>query len=214
MKMEYKDIKKAITKSQHCQRNWNLSKVIPFEDIELFKYAVTQCPSKQNIAYYDIYFIADRKKIEDIHDCTTGFYIDGKHRTNSQVLANLLIAFVEKDYTDIIKTTQIENFHRNAQIEEIKTNNAINNSIERDKHMAIGIAAGYLNLTANMLGYQTGCCACFDNDRITKILNSNSVSLLMGVGFKDEKRARREHHNDSKIIFPSLKKQEINTIFI
>ena len=42
-------LKKAIHKSQHVQRNWDLSKSIPQEDIDLIAEAVTGAPSKHQI---------------------------------------------------------------------------------------------------------------------------------------------------------------------
>ena len=71
--MNKSDIKKAIIRSQHCQRNWDLSKSIPDEDIEMIKTAVTNCPSKQNVAYYKVIFVTDRDKIERIYETTNGF---------------------------------------------------------------------------------------------------------------------------------------------
>ena len=47
------EIIKAIHRSQHTQRNYDLSKKIPQADLDLIIEAATQCPSKQNIAYYD-----------------------------------------------------------------------------------------------------------------------------------------------------------------
>jgi len=35
MQTTYNDIRKAVIRSQHCQRNWNLDKQIPEEDIDL-----------------------------------------------------------------------------------------------------------------------------------------------------------------------------------
>jgi nitroreductase len=45
-------LKKAIHKSQHVQRNWDLNKSIPEEDLELIAEAVTQAPSKQNVTFF------------------------------------------------------------------------------------------------------------------------------------------------------------------
>ena len=53
------DLKKIIHKSQHCQRNWDLSKEIPQEDMDIMLEAITQCPSKQNKAFYKVHFITD-----------------------------------------------------------------------------------------------------------------------------------------------------------
>ena len=58
----------------------------------------------------------------------------------------------------------------------------------QDKFTAIGIASGYVNLTASLLGYETGCCSCIMNhERIQEILGIDAMpQLLMGVGFKNE----------------------------
>lgn len=204
------EIQKAVVRSQHCQRNWDISKEIPEEDLNLIAHAATQCPSKQNVAYYDVYFITNRDLIEKIHNSTNGFFIDGKHRTNSQVMANLLVVFADKDLEDVAKNIEAESFHRNTEMDTLAYNGLVTPAAERDVNMAIGVAAGYVNLTASLLGYRTGCCACFDGVSIQKLLNSNTVRLLMGVGYPDEARPRREHHLDSSIIFPTLKKQEVN----
>ena len=34
--MDHKQIQKAVIRSQHCQRNWDLSKEIPEADLNLF----------------------------------------------------------------------------------------------------------------------------------------------------------------------------------
>ena len=61
--MDKKAITKAIIRSQHCQRNWDLTKQIPQEDLDILETAVSQCPSKQNVAYYKAIFVTDREKI-------------------------------------------------------------------------------------------------------------------------------------------------------
>jgi nitroreductase len=202
----HNDIKKAIIRSQHCQRNWDLSKEIPQEDLDLLMTAATQCPSKQNVAYYKAHFITNRDLIETIHGQTDGFTVSStKTTTNTQVLANLLI--VLEKYTDV------ETYYRNDQWKEVKDGSAdhiTTNLIERDRNMAVGVAAGYLNVTASLLGYSTGCCACFNVAGIKQILNlENDPVLLMGIGFKDENLNRRIHHNDHSFTFPTKPKQTI-----
>ena len=84
-------IKKSIHKSQHCNRNWDLSKSIPQEDVDLIVESATQCPVKQNLNYYKTHVITDRDEIEKIHDKTVGIMSDnGVMLTNSQNLANLM----------------------------------------------------------------------------------------------------------------------------
>lgn len=192
----FKDmIKKSIVKSQHCQRNWDLSKQIPDEDLEVLATTVTACPSKQNIVFYTPYFITDRNIIEQIYENTDGFtvsYKDGTTQKNSQTLANLLVVFVNNS-----------KYHPNNR-EVIEQNQ---DKLYKDKLLSVGVASGYLNLTASMLGYSTGCCTCFNSDAVQKILESDEKPmLLMGVGYADSQRPRREHHNED-FTFPTFTKK-------
>lgn len=204
-------IKKSIQKSQHCQRNWDLTREIPEEDLDVMRSAVTECPSKQNLVYYTPYFITHRDTIEEIYSYTQGFrslengeWVD---RTNSQVLANLLVVFVQN--TDVLKDVQVKyEDGKFSDVHHIVTNNYEWNKKAQDEMMvSIGIASGYLNLTATMLGYSTGCCQCYDQPKVKKLLGIYEEPLLMmGVGFKDETRNRREHHKDD-FVFPTFTKK-------
>ena len=91
-----KDILDAVESSQHCQRNWDLTKDIDPDHIKIFESIVKTVPSKQNIAYYKVHFITNRTIIEKIYmrsmtkkdNSDIDFY-------NPQILANLLVAFEE-----------------------------------------------------------------------------------------------------------------------
>jgi len=215
MQLEHKEIKKVIIRSQHCQRNWDLEQDIPDEDLELFVHAVRNCPSKQNVAFYKVHFVTNRKMIESIHKHTAGFKRpeDGVEETNSQVLANLLVIFEsvdpsQKNNPNVYVNDELYNIENKKNITTSK------NRLKRDENMAIGIAAGYLNLLASMLGYSTGCCACFDGTEVSKIVkNENDIALMMGIGFKDVTRNRREHHL-TNFMFPSKIKQDIEVDII
>ena len=63
----HKEIFKAIQRSQRCQRNFDLDKVIPQSDLELLKEAATQCPSKNNVACYKVHFITDQDIIKKVY---------------------------------------------------------------------------------------------------------------------------------------------------
>lgn len=214
--IDNEQLKKVISNSQHCQRNWDLTKTIPQEDIDLIVHALTQCPSKQNIAYYKIHVITDRKIIEDIHDNTSGFinYKTGVSETNSQTLANLLIVFenediIERHKTDtVFRNDELYNEDRGGMSAEQKQ------VLSRDTTMSIGIASGYANFVARMLGYQTGYCACYDGDQVKEILNAeNDISLLLGIGYADSTLDRKIHPKTG-YIFPSKSKQEITINYI
>ena len=200
-------ITKAIQRSQHCQRNWDLDRQIPDEDLELLHTAATQCPSKQNVAFYRTHFITNRELIEKIHDQTRGFNTQYGMETNSQVLANLLV--VLEEYTQLTS----DDIYRNEQTDAIlngQWSDSDKMTLNIDQHMAVGVAAGYLNLTASMLGYATGCCACFNGDAVREILGlESSPLLLMGIGFKNPEMNRRVHHTNHDFVFPTKIKQEI-----
>ena len=196
-------ITKSIRRSQHCQRNWDLSKTIPHEDVEVLKIAVTECPSKQNIVFYTPYFISNRQIIEELYSTTKGFtvsYSQKKYQTNSQTLANLLVVFVAN-------TEFLYQEFRNEETKDSQENNCLSKKLKNDMYINLGVASGYLNLTASMLGYRTGCCQCFDSAKIQNILNiKEEPLLLMGVGFHDPSRSRREHHKED-FVFPTFTKK-------
>ena len=202
-------ITKAILRSQHCQRNWDLTKEIPQSDLDLLYTAATQCPSKQNVAFYKVHFVLNRELIEKIHENTRGFTTNNGFETNTQVLANLVVVLEEQ-----IQLSD-KDIYRNEETAKMLSNTDSNGkalqTLNIDKHMAVGVAAGYLNLTASMLGYATGCCACFDGNAIKEILKlKNNPLLLMGIGFKDPNLNRRVHHLNHDFIFPTKNKQPIS----
>lgn len=207
-------VKKAIVKSQHCQRNWDLTKQVPEADLQLIIDSITLCPSKQNLAYYDAHVITNRNVIEQIHANTDGFVLNpttGETTTNAQTLANVLIVFTKRP---LGKNTADNDTHRNTQMDDLlaagPTSNKSLKELDRDANIALGIAAGYCNLTSSILGYRTGCCSCFNPDAVQEIIGSDQeVMLLMGIGYPDEKRNRREHQVNENIMFPTKKKVDI-----
>ena len=209
--MDHHTIEKAILKSQHCQRNWDLSKDIPEDDLNTILFAATQCPSKQNVAFYTVHAVMDRAKIEAIHGHTNGFtvrYATNETTTNTQTLANLLLVFEEKV---TLTFNNIKDVLRNEQTLDYYSNIIPINNLNIDKNMAVGIAAGYVNLTSALLGYATGCCACFDPDGVKQVLGlEHNPILLMGIGYKDANLNRRVHHNNHSFIFPTKPKQSIS----
>lgn len=193
-------IKKAVIRSQHVQRNWDLSKEMPQDDIDLLVHAATNCPSKQNFKFYDLHVITNRNTIEEIYKHTKGLGIKNEESgkvemtTNSQVLAHSLFIF-----TDTVRSAQYKEKWKNDD-------DALEKNWMRDQDMAIGIAAGYVNVIASQLGYGTGCCACFMNDPIQEIIGSDGkIVLMMGVGLKDDSLNRRVHHETGRMMHTFIK---------
>lgn len=206
----HNDTKKAVVRSQHVQRNWDLGKKMPQEDVDLLVHAATNCPSKQNFAFYDLHVIQDRDTIERIYSHTKGLGITNPETgeqevtTNSQVLAHTLFVFTDAVRSDRYKEKWAE--HDFAMEENWK----------RDQDMAVGIAAGYINVIASQLGYGTGCCACFDSDKVIEELGMNPekrhLVLMMGVGIKSEDKNRRIHH-ETGMMMPTHKKEPIKVAY-
>ena len=209
---DYKEIKKAVVRSQHCQRNFDLTKEVPQEDIDLMVYAATNCPSKQNISFYTLHVVTDKKLIEQIHELSTGVTADNVQTgereietTNSQTLANVLFVYERKKLEDLTPTA-MEKWMR-ADDAEIAV-------FERDVATALGISAGYVNFIASMMGYATGCCQCFQKEKIRELMGLKyGPDLLMGIGYTDESRNRRIHATQPDLKFPTRKKEEIQVFY-
>lgn len=189
-----KDLHRAIQSAQHCQRNWDLSQEISEEDLQVIIEAATECPSKQNLDFYRVIAIKDRETIEKIYETTQA--VPGSDRYNPQVLANLLLCFVAKE-PKAGRTSQI--LAKDMGV----ANEGDLKALFMDQNQAVGVAAGFVNVTASMLGYKTGCNKCFHGPEVQNILGlevDEPVLLMMGVGIPDEGRVRtHDHKTDRKI---------------
>ncbi len=64
-------------------------------------------------------------------------------------------------------------------------------------------------IIANMMGYNTGYCACFDDSAVQKILGiSNKIMSMLGIGYKNE-NIDRKIHQIRRYVYPTKIKQEI-----
>ena len=192
-----KDIIKTIDKTQRCQRNWDLNKNIPKEDLDTIIYAILNAPSKQNIQYFNLHVVTNRKKIELIYEGTN--VLSGR-RKNPQVLANVLFVF-----TQVIPNEAVYFLNKK---EDKKYGH------DKDLLLCTGIAAGYGALVAGLLGYETGFCKCFPKaDDLKKILNTKEYfSVMLGIGYGDKTKHRREDHITKEIV-ESFNKNEDLEIF-
>jgi hypothetical protein len=117
--------------------------------------------------------------------------------------------FEELEISEIIGADSYRNSetYKGASLEDSQQAEEV---LRNDQKLATGIAAGYLNLMSSILGYSTGCCSCFDGEKIKEILNlKNQPTLLMGVGFANPKLGRRIHHKNHDFLFPTKQKQNI-----
>ena len=192
--MNNKSFETIITDSQHCQRNWDLSKNIKAEDIETLKVAVKQCPSKQNRVFYKALFIQDRPTIESFHSTTLSYTIQWDPYVatyNDQTLANLLVVLVrDRDYTE---NPRVE-YENDGGVK--KRDDTGDYMVKRDEDRALGVAGGYIALTAHQLGYKTGFYDGQHNQDQTKELLGEDVLLVIGVGHPDATKHYRDSHDN------------------
>jgi len=227
----------AINKSQHCQRNWDLSKKIPDKDIGLLVSAASHCPSKQNIAFYNVHVVTNQDLIAQIHSHTAGFAARRDENNvliptvklgpedpvefipNDQVLANALFIFEDNTdltlWRDVDKLKYAENYQQFYSIEHGNDPTGVNQQVVHfDRDVAIGIGSAYLALVAVQAGYSTGFCSCMKQEDIKKVLGLKRLPLLMvGVGYPDDTKIRNASQSLGDFVYPTKIKQPINVTF-
>ena len=144
---EEKDIIREI---QKCQRNWDLTKPpIHQELIDYLLWTAQNSPSKQHEGYYDLYWSADRKGLNELSKYTWGTTHTRNppaNWRNSQMNANLYILWVAKE-----PDTQL-NCNANGTL---KPNDDLNRW--HNAYVSIGISMGLTMRAAAKLGFATGC---------------------------------------------------------
>ena len=225
-------IKIASKGSYHAQRNWDRSKTIPQEDIDVLLEAIKNSPTKQAETHYKVFWSDDIDLIYKVYRKTRQFtvtpkgsldYTDSDGVTkkeytirNSQIYSNLLFAF-SYDWDQEQSRTAVH-----AIVDEGKGSNIAFNEKERQRSISIGIAIGELILSANLLGYKTGLCSAFWPNEIEEYFDGEKIEVLVGVGYPTDK-PRTEHEeiynkdivavdrrtgdDDEKWKFPAFKKK-------
>ena len=201
-----KDIIKAIDAAQRAQRNYDLSKSIPEDDLDTLIYAAVNSPSKQNETHYSLAVYTDQDMIRQIYNHTKKFTLikdssdikkafgekDGKYWqndeqsvTNSQILANVLFVYIQEQGQARGGTHAVGQKNPSGNAGTI---------YNEQQSYSIGISVGQLILTASLLGYKTGICSAMDSRPIKKLVDTeNSVKLLVGIGFENAGTDRRLH---------------------
>jgi len=198
--MNRDEIKKSIDTVQRAQRNYDLSKSIPNEDLELLIYAAKKSPSKQNEKHLSLHIFTDEYIIKQIYNCTHKFTLGIKEALeedkgenwlyqnyavkNSQVYANVLFVYVE-DEGEARGATHLRGKNGSEFGQRVLT---------EQKNYSMGISVGELILTAGLLGYKTGICSAMDEEPVKKLIKTEKEpKLLVGIGYENEDRDRKEH---------------------
>jgi hypothetical protein len=217
--------REILSKIQKCQRNWDYSRFdmkhpTYVEMVEELLYIAENSPSKQHEGYYDIYWTADRKVIQELSRYTWG----NTHRReppsnwrNSQANASIYIIYVAKEPSSQLNANADGTLKLNTHPE--RWHNA---------YISIGMSMGLVMRAAAKMGFSTGCNKNMNdldgNDFWEKKLNiledvkagKKKLAYGIGIGFPNEKLERWESEeteimigaaNGSKI---SLTDQEIS----
>ena len=210
----HEQIKNAINTTQRAQRNYNLTKTIPQEDIETLIYAASNGPSKQNETHFNLRVYTDPAIIEKIHLATKLYALfspdnvdnvfddkDGSFKTkeeytvtNSQIYANAVFVWCD-DTANLRGGTHILGARKEASPIAKKT-------LFEQKSFSIGISSGQLTMAAALLGYKTGYCSAFeqninkttaDKHLQTIIQSETEPRLIVGIGYANEGIDRSYH---------------------
>ena len=212
--MTPKQIKDAVAITQRAQRNYNLTKTIPQEDIETLIYAASNGPSKQNETHFNLRVYTDPVIIEKIHQATKLYtmfsednidevfsdkneHFNAKEEytiTNSQIYANAVFVWCD-DTANLRGGTHILATRPEAS-------EGVRQTLFEQKAFSIGISSGQLTLTAALLGYKTGYCSAFernierttpDKHLQTIIQSETEPRIIVGVGYPNEGVDRSYH---------------------
>ena len=170
-----KDIKRTSEVIRRCQRNWDHSKSIPREHIELLAEVAKNSPAKQDEAYFDVYAITDRDLIEKLYENSDGFTTGAlqgsaldnfKVYPNSQTRANLVFCWVSRQPTTMRNYYQDDHDHdafdsSDKGIDNDKTPGTPKDAGEWSRNIentytSIGISTACVAMAAARLGYVTG----------------------------------------------------------
>lgn len=190
--MQKSEIFSAIQNTNPAQRNYDLTKTIPDDHVQLMLDAIKYAPTKQNETHYKIYWSTNRSVIEGIYSRTKYFSVvdstvpmaangdtpDEYCVTNSQINANLLIAFCDDwDQSKARARTHII-VDDETRKEDLYTHIIKNRIMD----ISVGVAIGQLLMTANLLGYRTGCCSAFREDDVLGVDNT-FTKCIVGIGY-------------------------------
>jgi nitroreductase len=196
----------AVKVSKQAQRNWDLSKTIPQEDLDALIYAAQNSPKKQMETHYALHVFTDPEKIRAIYDNTkkfslfpvsetaevdgydgTDFHTEGMFEDRDgefwqddeySVKNSQILANAMFVYTEDRRTVR-GGTHFMAQQEGASPN--ILSIYEEQIDFSIGISVGQLILSAAMMGYKTGICSALDSDPISEILGKRADGKLMNA---------------------------------
>jgi len=229
------EVKQASDVARVAQRNWDLDRQIPEEDLETLIYVAQNSPKKQMETHYSLHVFTHKEKIREIYDQTKKFSIypvdtpevaeedwvppenmfkdvdgdfwqdDHFSVKNSQILANVMFVYCED------KRTTRGGTHFMAKAEGASPN--VKSIYEEQIDFSIGISVGCLLTSATSMGYKTGICSALDSEGIQNLLPLDSdgdlqnPKLLIGIGYDNPGVDRTLHQETMNKDLPEDRRQ-------
>ena len=140
--------KEILREIQQCQRNWDHKHQPHQEAIDYLLWTANNSPSKQHEGYFDLYWTADRKVLDELSKYTWG---TTHSRTppstwrNSQMNANLYILLVAKEPWTQLNCNADGTLKSNDKAARLE-----------NAYVSIGISLGLTMRAAAKMGYKTG----------------------------------------------------------
>ena len=196
-------LKKVGKLTAHTQRNWDVSVPFPQPHTKKIVDFATNIPTKNGINYFDLIIVTDDTIKRELYDCTDGYStIEGEKR-NSQILAPLVLVWVNRFQKALGENYAVRGPTDEYQNDEgrLKKNSGGHYDFltEQLVSMHVGISSAYANIMAGSIGYKTGFCKCFsDHPKMMHTLGVDKrVELMLGIGEANETLKSHVHHDES-----------------
>jgi hypothetical protein len=210
-KIRTKTILSSAMVAERAQRNWDYNRPVLEADIDTITKACTTMPTKQQLPYYtliastDLIFNQACYKIA-IDEENPDF--NREHHRNGQVLAPLLLIFLQNNVEKILENEAEKDLHEHVYEE-----------IESQLYTSIGISSGVAAFSASMLGYKTGFCACMIYDQLIDLLETKNVpshvllpegnALFLGIGHPNDSFDRKDIVVNNEVMYTAETRDKI-----
>ena len=230
------EVKQAVDVARVAQRNWDLDKQIPAEDLETLIYVAQNSPKKQMETHYSLHVFTHKEKIREIYDQTKKFSVypvtdvspenEDDWKPPENMFADIDGNFYQDDHFSVKNSQILANAmfvycedkrsvrggtHFMAKVDGASPN--VKSLYEEQIDFSIGISVGILLNSAAMMGYKTGICSALEDDEIAHLLpldpdgSMQNPKLLIGIGFENPGIDRTLHQETMNKDLPEDRRQ-------
>ena len=230
------EVKQASDVARVAQRNWDLDRQIPEEDLETLIYVAQNSPKKQMETHFSLHVFTHKEKIREIYDQTKKFSVypvtdvspenEDDWKPPENMFADIDGNFYQDDHFSVKNSQILANAmfvycedkrsvrggtHFMAKVDGASPN--VKSLYEEQIDFSIGISVGILLNSAAMMGYKTGICSALEDDEIAALLpldpdgSMQNPKLLIGIGFENPGIDRTLHQETMNKDLPEDRRQ-------